>query len=91
MGAILDFGITKYGNSQVNDFFVFFDPQNLGIDTKIISLAHLVEELGAILTCGSHLGRHLGFGTLKPKRKNATLIFLKAHDVLFQNQQSFCF
>ena len=87
----MDFGITKYGDSQGYGFFGFFDPQNLGIDTKIISLAHLVEELGAILTCVSHLGRHIGFGTLKPKRKNATLIFLKAYDVLFQNQQSFCF
>ena len=87
----MDFGITKYGNSQVNDFFGFFDPPNLGIETKIISLAHLVEELGAILTCGSHVGRHLGFGTLKPNGKNGTLIFLKAYDVLFQNQPSFYF
>ena len=39
----------------------------------------------------SYSGRHLGFHTLKMIRKNDTLIFLKAYDVFFQNQVSFCF
>ena len=39
----------------------------------------------------SYYGRHLGFYTLKMFRKNATLIFLKAYNVFFRNQVSFCF
>ena len=39
----------------------------------------------------SYSGRHLGFHTIKMNRKNDTLIFLKAYDVFFQNQMSFCF
>ena len=39
----------------------------------------------------SYSGRHLGFHALKMIRKNDTLIFLKAYDVFFQNQVSFCF
>ena len=39
----------------------------------------------------TYSGRHLGFYALKMFTKNATLIFLKAYDVFFQNQVSFCF
>jgi len=45
----LDFTITKYGDDQIHGFIGFLDPQNLGKDTKIISLARFIEELWMIL------------------------------------------
>ena len=38
-----------------------FNPKNIGLDTKIITIAQLVVEIWAILCYGSHLGRHLEF------------------------------
>jgi len=41
----LNFTITKYGDNQIHGFIRLIDPQNLGKDTKIISLARFIEEL----------------------------------------------
>jgi len=45
----LDFTVTKCGDDQIQGFIGFFDPQNLGEDTKIISLVHFVEEIDFML------------------------------------------
>ena len=44
-----------------------------------------------ILVWMCYFGCHFRFHTLNFFRKNATLIFHKAHDVFFQYQVGFCF
>jgi len=76
IAAILDFTITKYGDDQIHVFIRFLDPQNLGKDTKIISLARFIEELWMILWYGGHLGRHLEFHPFCPWTRLSTQVFL---------------
>jgi len=39
-----------HSDDQMHGFIGFFDPQNLGKDTKIISLSHFVQKLWMIFS-----------------------------------------
>ena len=41
--------LPKHGDDQIHGFIRFLDPQNVGKDTKIISLARFIEELWMVL------------------------------------------
>ena len=47
------------GQHHFYDLNVFFDPQNLGIDTKIFEFKLIVIKLWPFKGFGGHLGRHL--------------------------------
>jgi len=72
----------------IHGFIKFLNPQNLGKDTKIISLARFIEELQMILWYGGHLGRHLEFHPFCPWSRLSTQVFFTYLGVYYQNQES---
>ena len=46
---------------QLNAIFELFDPQNLLLDTKIITLAALVQKLLSFVYFGSHICSYLEY------------------------------
>ena len=68
----------------------FLFSKNIHLHTLFVILSYILANIWHFGVY-RYFGRHLGFPTLRVFRKNATLIFIKAYDIFFQNLVSFCF
>ena len=67
---------TQPTNQFITRIIKFLDPENIAVDTKIISLTALESKIWLLLYFGDHLGSHIGFDSKTSYSMNKIIICL---------------